>query len=154
QNNGVYGTQGTAAATNTPGGRQTALLWFDHTGNIWLFGGLGLDSAGTHSAGSLSGGLANGVAPDGALLNDLWKYHIAAQQWTWVSGGGATGIANLNGVYGTAQVAAATNIPGSRWSMAGFSDSSGNLWLVGGWGFASSLAKNTGYLNDVWEYKQ
>jgi hypothetical protein len=158
QNNGVYGTQGTALAANTPGpgGRQTALLWADNVGNIWLFGGLGLDSAGTRSAGPLSGGLPNGSTPDGALLNDLWKFNIAAGQWTWVSGGAATGLANQTGVYGTAQVVGTTvpNVPGSRWSMAGFADASGNLWLFGGWGYASSLAQNTGYLNDVWEYQQ
>jgi hypothetical protein len=158
QNNGAYGTQGTALAANTagPGGRQTALLWTDNAGNIWLFGGLGLDSVGTRSAGSLTGGLPNGTTPDGALLNDLWKFNIASGQWTWVSGGGATGLANQTGVYGTAQVAGTTvpNVPGSRWSMSGFADSTGNLWLVGGWGFASSLAQNTGYLNDVWEYQQ
>jgi hypothetical protein len=156
QNNGVYGTQGTALAANAPGpgGRQTALLWADNAGNIWLFGGLGLDSVGTNGAGSLSGGLPNGTTPDGALLNDLWKFNIASGQWTWVSGGAATGLANQTGVYGTAQVAAASNVPGSRWSMAGFADASGNLWLFGGWGYASSLAQNTGYLNDVWEYQQ
>jgi hypothetical protein len=156
QNNGVYGTLGTALAANAPGpgGRQTALLWADNTGNIWLFGGLGLDSAGTRSAGSSTGGLPNGTTPDGALLNDLWKFNIATGQWTWVFGGGAAGLANQTGVYGTAQVAAGTNVPGSRWSMAGFADASGNLWLFGGWGYASSLAQNTGYLNDVWEYQQ
>jgi len=156
QNNGVYGAQGTALAANAagPGGRQTALLWADNSGNVWLFGGLGLDSVGTSGAGSLSGGLPNGTTPNGALLNDLWKFNIASGQWTWVSGGAAAGLANQTGVYGTAQVVAATNVPGSRWSMAGFADASGNLWLFGGWGYASSLAQNTGYLNDVWEFQQ
>ena len=56
--NGVYGTQGTPAAANTPGSRQTAVGWTDATGNLWLFGGEGLDSAGT---------------PNG-ILNDLWEY--------------------------------------------------------------------------------
>lgn len=155
QNNGVYGTQGTALAANAPGpgGRQAALLWADNLGNIWLFGGLGLDSVGTRNAGSLNGGLPNGTTPDGALLNDLWKYNIASGQWTWVSGGGATGLANQTGVYGTAGTAAAGNIPGSRWSAVGFADASGNLWLFGGWGYAS-IGQTTGFLNDVWEYHQ
>ena len=43
---GVYGTQGTAASTNFPGGRQEAVGWADATGNLWLFGGEGYDSAG------------------------------------------------------------------------------------------------------------
>jgi hypothetical protein len=155
QNNGVYGTRGTPLAANAPGpgGRQAAILWVD-SGNVWLFGGLGLDSAGTRNPGSLSG-LANGTTnPDGALLNDLWKYNIASGQWTWVSGGGATGVADQVGVYGTQQTPAAANIPGSRWGSAGFRDSSNNLFLSTGWGYASALAQSTGYLNDVWEYQQ
>ena len=154
QNNGIYGTQGAAAATNAPGGRQSAMLWADNAGNIWLFGGLGLDSAGTRNPGSLSA-LANGTAtPDGALLNDLWKYNIASGQWTWVSGGGTTGLADQTGVYGTQQTAAAGNLPGSRWGSVGFIDASNNLWLSAGWGYGSALAQSTGYLNDVWEYQQ
>lgn len=55
---GVYGTQGTPAAANQPGGRFAAGGWSDASGNFWLFGGVGLDSAGT-------------TAGD---LNDLWVY--------------------------------------------------------------------------------
>jgi hypothetical protein len=154
QNNGAYGTKGTAASTNSPGGRQAALIWADSTGNIWLFGGLGLDSAGTRNPGSLNGLPAGSTTADGALLNDLWKYNIGTGQWTWVSGGGATGLADQNGVYGTQQTPAAANVPGSRWSAPGWADASGNLWLFGGWGYASALAQSTGYLNDVWEFQQ
>jgi hypothetical protein len=154
QNNGVYGTQGTALAANAagPGGRETPGVYADTTGNIWVFGGLGLDSVGTHSSGSSNGSLPSGTTPNGALLNDLWKFNIATGQWTWVSGGGASGVANQNGVYGTQLTGAAGNIPGSRWSSAYWSDTTGNLWLFGGWGYATAQAKSTGFLNDVWEY--
>src|SRR4029077_21186840 len=153
QNNGVYGTQGTALAANAPGpgGRQAAKLWVDSVGNVWLFGGLGLDSAGTRNPGSLSG-LATGTSiPDGALLNDLWKYNISTGQWTWVSGGS---VADQTGVYGTQQVPAAGNVPGSRWGSVGFTDPLNNIWLVAGWGYGSTTVKSTGYLNDVWQYIQ
>ena len=80
--NGIYGTQGTAAATNLPGGRQEAVGWADASGNLWLFGGEGLDSIGT----------ANGI------LNDLWVYKISTNQWTWVAG---SKTANQTGDYGT-----------------------------------------------------
>ena len=40
---GVYGTQGTAAAGNVPGARMGGSAWLDASGNVWLFGGLGLD---------------------------------------------------------------------------------------------------------------
>lgn len=156
QNNGVYGTQGTPLAANAagPGGRQVATLWVDHAGNVWLFGGLGLDSAGTRNPRALSGLSAGTVIPDGALLNDLWKYNPGTGQWTWVSGGGTTGLADQTGVYGTQQTAAAGNNPGSRWGSVGFVDSSNNLWVTTGWGYASATAQSTGYLNDVWEYQQ
>jgi hypothetical protein len=153
QNNGVYGTQGTPLAANAPGpgGRQAAKLWVDSVGNVWLFGGLGLDSAGTRNPGSLSG-LATGTSiPDGALLNDLWKYNISTGQWTWVSGGS---VADQTGVYGTQQVPAAGNVPGSRWGSVGFTDPLNNIWLVAGWGYGSTTVKSTGYLDDVWQYIQ
>ena len=151
QNNGDYGTQGTALAANVagPGGRQTPVVWADNLGNIWVFGGLGLDSAGTRNPGSTNG-LGNGtVTAEGALLNDLWQFNIATGQWKWVSGGN---LANLNGTYGTQLAAAAGNVPGSRWSGVGWADSTGNLWLFGGWGYGSTLGQGTGFLNDVWEY--
>jgi N-acetylneuraminic acid mutarotase len=54
---GTYGTKGTAATSNVPGGRVEAVSWVDSRGNLWLFGGAGYDSAGRDSA-----------------LNDLWRY--------------------------------------------------------------------------------
>ncbi len=151
QNNGAYGTQGAASATNAPGGRQQAMLWVDSSGNVWLFGGLGLDSAGTRNPGALSG-LATGTAtPDGALLNDLWEYNAGTGQWTWISG---NNLADQTGVYGTAQVPAAGNLPGSRWGSVGFIDPLNNIWLISGWGYGSANAQSTGYLNDVWQYVQ
>ena len=40
---GIYGTLGTAAAGNIPGGRDSAATWTDSKGNFWLFGGEGID---------------------------------------------------------------------------------------------------------------
>ena len=34
-----YGTIGTPAASNTPGGREGSAIWQDSSGNFWLFGG-------------------------------------------------------------------------------------------------------------------
>jgi hypothetical protein len=154
QNNGAYGTLGSPGAANVagPGGRQTPVVWADNQGSIWVFGGLGLDSLGTRNPGSLNGLTGGTVTAEGALLNDLWKFDIATGQWTWVAGGGTAGTANQNGFYGTQLSGAAGNVPGSRWSGVGWSDSLGNLWLFGGWGYGSTLAQSTGFLNDVWEY--
>jgi Galactose oxidase, central domain len=148
--NGVYGTQGTAAAANLPGGRQTAVLWVDATGKVWLFGGFGLDSKGT------SGTTQTGSQQIGSVLNDLWSFDPVAGQWTWVSG---SNLANQNGVYGTQGIsnattnAAATNVPGSRWGSAGWVSPDGNLFLFGGFGYGSNGTQPTGFLNDVWEFE-
>ena len=54
---GVYGTKGTAASSNVPGARGGAVSWIDSQGRLWLFGGVGNDSAGNLGD-----------------LNDLWHY--------------------------------------------------------------------------------
>ena len=48
---GVYGTQGTPATSNIPGGRDSAVGWVDASGNFWLFGG-----------------------EEVGYFNDLWRY--------------------------------------------------------------------------------
>src|ERR1019366_5479890 len=127
---GVYGTQSAVGANNVPGARKTASSWTDSSGNLWLFGGFGYDATGAVG-----------------YLNDLWQYNPSSGQWTWVSGGNAH---NASGVYGTLSTAAATNVPGARYSTSFWFDSSGNLWLFGGVGFDSTGA--AGSLNDLWRY--
>ena len=144
--NGSYGTQGTGSGTTAPGGRQAAVLWADASGNIWLFGGFGLDSVGTGNA---------GPPPAGAILNDLWEYNITTKQWIWISG---SNVANQTGIYGSEAVLPPTNPPagngpGSRWGSAGWSDSNSNLWLFGGWGYGTNTTNPTGFLDDIWEYQ-
>jgi N-acetylneuraminic acid mutarotase len=137
--NGSYGTLGTGSGTTAPGGRQHGTLWADASGNIWLFGGFGFDSTGTGS-------------PEGAILNDLWKFSTTTKQWTWVSGGGPTGVANQAGTYGTQTTAAAANVPGARWGSVGWVNADGDLFFFGGWGYGASTTQGTGFLNDIWEY--
>jgi N-acetylneuraminic acid mutarotase len=127
---GVYGTLGTAAAANLPGARQAASSWTDTSGNFWLFGGVGYNS--TDTVGN---------------LNDLWRYSPSSAQWTWVSGGYAD---NAAGVYGTQGSGSPSTVPGARNSISSWIDSSGNLWLFGGYGYDST--GNVGYLNDLWQY--
>jgi hypothetical protein len=131
--NGTYGTLGTAASSNIPGGRVTAVGWSDTSGNFWLFGGEGYDSAGT----------ANG----NAYLNDLWKYSPGTGDWTWMGG---SSTANKTGTYGTEGTAAAGNVPGARDAPTSWTDASGNFWLFGGFGYDSQ--GDQGRLNDLWKY--
>jgi hypothetical protein len=147
--NGVYGTRGTAATSNMPGGRQAAIGWTDSSGNLWLFGGEGEDASGT---------------PNG-ILNDLWEYNIAANEWTFVTGASA---ANQTGTYGlqpsigpvsTVNAAGTVGLtttsgadPGSRWGATAWTDDAGNLWLFGGWGQDATGTNGNGFLNDLWVY--
>lgn len=132
---GVYGTLGTASASNVPGARQYSVSWTDSSGNLWLFGGEGVDSTGTQGT-----------------LNDLWEFNPTAKEWTWMSGANSVGSPNggVSGVYGTLGVAASGNAPGSRNNAVSWIDSSGNLWLFGGSGVDSVGA--AGQLNDLWEF--
>jgi hypothetical protein len=138
---GVYGTKGTAAATNYPGGHSAGMTWVDASGTVWMFGGLGLDSAGNFG-----------------FLNELWKYTPtttgAAGQWTWVSGSDTLTATDFGfaatGVYGTLGTPAPTNVPGGRYLGGNWIDASGKLWLFGGQGFDST--GTLGYLNDFWMF--
>ncbi len=127
---GVYGTRGTAAATNLPGARDAATAVLDASGDVWLFGGVGNDSTGT----------------DG-YLNDLWMWSPVTGQWTWESG---SSLGNAPGIYGTQGTASATVLPGARANDALWMDSGGNLWLFGGNGYDS--AGSEGPLDDLWRY--
>jgi hypothetical protein len=127
---GVYGTQGSAAASNVPGARMGGSAWLDASGNVWLFGGLALGQG--------------GVAQE---FNDLWEYNPGSGQWTWV--GGSDGP-NAAGVYGTQRAGTFGNAPGARVSAVSWKDHSGNFWLFGGYGY--SQVGNLGNLNDLWEY--
>ena len=143
-NSNVVSNNSTAT---TPGSRQAGVMWVDTSGNVWLFGGFGLDSKGT--TGSTG---PNGAA--GALLNDLWEFKGGV--WTQVSG---SNVANQTGTYGTQATANQVApfppgfTPGSRWGASGWRDGNNNLWLFGGWGYGSVSTDPTGFLNDIWEYQ-
>jgi hypothetical protein len=126
--NGNYGTKGKAASSNVPGARLNAFSWIDSTGNLWLFGGIGFDSMGTRN-----------------VLNDLWKY--SAGQWTWMDG---SDLGGQTGTFGTLGTPSASNIPGARQGSATWVDKHGDLWLFGGNGYDSTGAQ--GHLNDLWKY--
>ena len=131
---GVYGTLGTPAAGLSPGGREASTSWTDKSGNLWMFSGIGYDSAGTIGS-----------------LNDLWKFDPSTQEWAWMNGDSSV-PATTNGrpgVYGQLGVSAGGNTPGARWGASSWTDLDGNLWLFGGEGYDS--AGSVGLLNDLWK---
>ncbi|MEO5569734.1 MAG: kelch repeat-containing protein [Bacteroidia bacterium] len=118
---GLYGTKGVPNIANNPCARwKTGAGWTDNAGDFWLFGGATISS----------------------VLNDLWRYHIATNEWTWMKGDSTTGAA---GVYGTLGVENPANTPSARTANAHWKDPSGNLWLFGG-------ANVSGAYNDMWRY--
>ena len=197
--NGVYGEKGVVTETNKPGGRIESVSWFDASGNLWLFGGLGLGSPGTegylndlwkynttsrrwvwiegdsipsdkhdtHASNSNRPGGRSGCATwtdtlgnlwlfggfrrmsdSDIYFNDLWRYSITRKQWTWI--GGDTNSVNRNGMYGIQEMASKENNPGARTFSVTWTDAGGNLWLFGGNGYAAS--GGLGALNDLWKY--
>jgi environmental stress-induced protein Ves len=132
---GIYPpTVGTTGSTYIPGARYWGTSWSDTSGNFWLFGGYGYDSAGNN-----------------ADINDLWEYSTTgpnAGEWTWVGGSHVSGA---EGIYpATVGTTGTTYIPGARDSSVSWTDASGNFWLFGGHGYDST--KTAGNLNDLWEY--
>lgn len=98
----VYGTQGVPAASNTPGEDSFGHpAWVDSQGNLWLYSALQTD--------------------------DIWKYDITSNMWTWMKGTQNSGAA---AVYGTQGIASPIVSPGMvnetdcKWG-----DNNGNLWL-------------------------
>jgi N-acetylneuraminic acid mutarotase len=135
---GVYGTLGTPAVGNIPGGRDGASSWTDSSGHLWLFGGVGFD--------------ANG---NGVYLNDLWEFNSSTNEWAWMGGSStipacSSGHCGQSGVYGTLETPAAGNVPGGRYLATSWTDKSGHLWLFGGYG--KDASGKFGELNDLWEF--
>jgi N-acetylneuraminic acid mutarotase len=124
---GVYGTLGTAAAGNIPGGREGATGWVDSNGNFWLFGGEGEYYR---------------------KYSDFWEFNPSTKEWAWMGGSSSP---NQPGVYGTLGSPETGNVPGARINASSWTDSSGNLWLFGGDGYGAS-AETAWSLNDLWEF--
>jgi hypothetical protein len=125
---GVYGTQGVAGAGNTPGGRLSPVTWKDVSGNVWIFGGFGLDSTGETFK----------------YLSDLWKY--SGGEWTWMGG---PMLSAQPPVFGTQGIPAPNNVPGPRYEAVGWVDPNQNFWLFSG--FYSPNPVSTFYYNDLWK---
>lgn len=122
-----------------PGARDLAVSWTDNSGNLWLFGGYG------YNANSESG-----------FLNDLWTYNQQTKVWRLVES--QTVVVNVHGVYGNQGIESSNNYPGGRIGAVSWTDSSGNLWLFGGYGYGTSYDYGynsynlIGALNDLWKY--
>jgi hypothetical protein len=85
-----------------------------------------------------------GYTIGGGAYNDLWRYNIATNTWTWMKG---SNFAGAPGVYGTLMTEAPANTPGNRAVYCHWKDNTGKLWLFGG------LSGNgVDIYNDLWRY--
>jgi N-acetylneuraminic acid mutarotase len=122
---GVYGTQGVAAMANTPGAREQSVFWTGRDGKFYMFGGYGFAES----------------PKKYGMLNDLWRYDPATNNWTWLKG---SKLIDQPGVYETAAV----NNPGARRKSVSWTSRAGKFYLFGGQGFDCSGGDT--YLGDLW----
>ena len=132
---GVYGTLGTPAPGNLPGGRTVGLYWTDKSGNIWISGGSGYDAAGTFGN-----------------LTDLWEFNPSSQQWAWM-GGSKTATPEFGNApvdYGILGVPSAANGPGG--GGGDWTDTTANQWFLGNalWEFDPSTQEWTWMGGNSW----
>jgi len=113
-----------------PGGRSLALGWTDASGNVWIFGGEGTESA-TKGFG------------------DLWEFSPSLGLWAWI--GGSTSADDAPAVWGTLGVASVNNFTGSRVAAANWKDSSGNFWPFGGANNDGSAPSGNALYGDLWK---
>jgi VCBS repeat-containing protein len=123
---GVYGTQGTPDAANTPGGRSGGSGWVTVDGKFWLVGGF-TDSR--------------------TIQSDVWIYDSSTNEWVWTLGANTN---NARGVYGTLGVADPANQPGARFTPGTWVTLNGALWIFGGGG--TDAFGSSGRLSDLWSY--
>ncbi len=119
---GTYGVQGVGSPANNPSSREEAAsAWTDNNGDLWFFGGW----------------IGSGA------VNDLWRYNIALNEWTWMKG---SPLISQPGVYGIFRVEDPANVPSSRCAYTHWKDNNGNFWLFGGEDFSAND------YNDMWMF--
>ncbi|MDB5283733.1 MAG: Ig-like, group 2, partial [Bacteroidota bacterium] len=128
----AYGTLGVPSPNNIPGPRAWGCAsWTDTVGNLWLFGGAGYASLSTFGD-----------------LNDLWRYNIANNEWTWMSG---ADTATQPGNYGNLYQPSDSAVPPARSEAnTAWIDKNNNLWLFGG--LTDSAGYALGSFSDIWRY--
>ncbi|MBP6455136.1 MAG: gliding motility-associated C-terminal domain-containing protein [Chitinophagaceae bacterium] len=120
---GNYGTKGVSSPTNEPEARYQCAYWIDKQGDFWVFGGYG----------------------NSGCINDMWRYKISTNEWTWMNG--PQGTTNPSGVYGTKGVPSPLNYPDAiGFGSNCWTDSAGFLWLFGGAGGVNPNCDN------LWKY--
>ena len=122
---GSYGTMGVENAGNFPGSRKGSTAW-TYNNKLYLFGGNG-----------------KGVSGSIGVLNDLWEFNPATNNWLWANGPNTVNASTIT-------TGSPNSIrPGSRMEAVSFIDND-NAYLMGGTG--TDGVGSLGSLSDLWRY--
>jgi N-acetylneuraminic acid mutarotase len=120
---GVYGIRTIADTANYPASRmESSASWCDSNDNLWLFSG-------------------------DFIRNDLWKFEISSNTWTWMKGDSVT---NTPGFQSGIGIEDSLNNPSARSAYAHWIDHSGNFWMFGG-GTRMNFTFEK-HLSDLWKF--
>lgn len=122
-----YGNLNQTKPENSPGGRADTHIWYDQDGDLQVF----------------AGELTSEVGGTQKLYADIWEWD--GKDWTWISGDTTTVFARYNSLY----TYDPTNRIGHRRDACYWQDTSGDVWVFGGVGWASI---SSGMLNDIWKW--
>jgi PKD repeat protein len=121
-----YGTMTVPDTSNFPGRRhEIVTAWVDNNGDLCFFGGY-----------------------IGNWYNDLWRYNISTNTFTWMKGSNTT---NQSGSWGVKGVEDPANIPSARSAYTHWKDNQGNLWMMGGWA-GDTIPPANCPMGDMWRY--
>lgn len=113
------GTYASIGSKGYPGGRYGAASWADASGNLWMFGGMGI---------------GNEQGLEGPL-SDLWKYNTATNTWIFAAGSPRV------------SAAATKDAPSARAGAVSWTDGNGNLYLFGGKAASSEYLHDLWYFS-------
>ncbi|MCA6364236.1 MAG: gliding motility-associated C-terminal domain-containing protein [Bacteroidetes bacterium] len=100
--------------------------WGDSLGNLWFFGGAGVNVSGASDV--------------------VWTYDTQLNQWKWVKGN--PGVGYVAPVYGTQNVPSAANTPGTRNVYINWQSTADEFYLYGNGEYAAV----GGAYYDMWKY--
>ncbi len=118
----VFGTRGVADPANNPGGRAVHAKWKDGKDDLWFFAG------------------SNNLNFWG---NDVWKFNIASNNWTWIGG---TNVPNDSVSVGSRCADSIGNMPAGRVENRACWTLGCNIFVSFGGAYYNSL------FNDLWSY--
>lgn len=126
-NSGTYISKGISSTNRIPRSRFSGTSWMDTDGNLWLFSGIT-------------------AAWQNTYVNDIWKYNITTNEWTWVKG---DSVSNVQPVYNTLNVPSLANEVGSRGVQTSWREkNNNNFWIFGGQNIDGSSLMSR---NDLWK---